>query len=287
MAEGPAVRPDVRKSLPQLEAEWLECTKCSLGERRVHVDGSFVFGEGVPRGIMFIGEGPGVEEEKEGRPFVGTSGRLLRKLLEKLGLQEYYLTNLVSCRSCEQQKDSEGLPVLRKNQRTRQMEIAYRDEPPTPPQCMACSPRLYEEIYMVDPTVIVGLGNKACEALMGHSITITRDRGETSHIEIPGASFAPDLTDVRKEWMRNKKGVITTPTHQNTVRYHFIPTLHPAYVCRFLDDAGLDSPLRKFAADLRKAIRTHEFYRREVLGLAPTNFPEIDDTTLQREVQED
>ena len=89
-----------------------------------------------------------------------------------------------------------GVPVLR-----------YKDEPPTPIHKNACRPRLLEEIYLVDPIVIVGLGGPACEALLGHSITITRDRGETSQIAIPGASYRPVLTEKRQQWLRkNSEG---------------------------------------------------------------------------------
>lgn len=261
--------------------------KCDLGHRRMAVEGAFVFGEGATGSIMFVGEGPGVEEEREGRPFVGRSGRLLRRVLEKLGLTEYYITNLVTCRSCTPQTDAAGNAIFRTNWQTKRPEQVFKDEPPTPPQYLACLPRLHEEIYLVDPTVIVGLGGKACEALMSRRVTITRDRGEASEIEVPGASFVPVLTEKKQEWARRAKGTLVVPTAQNMVRYHFIPTLHPAYVARTLADQDHNSPFRQFVADLRKAIKTHELYQEIVFGVVPLQRDEVDDAEMHQSVQED
>ncbi len=281
-----AVRPDARKTLTELREEWRSCVACDLGRRRLAVEGAFVFGQGVTNSIMLIGEGPGVEEERSGSPFVGKSGTLLRRILERIGMDEVYVTNLVSCRSCVPQVDGSGQPVFRKNYKTGQQEPAYKDEPPTPPQYLACAPRLYEEIYLVDPVVIVGLGGKACEALLGRPITITRDRGETHQISVPGASFVPSLTEKKQEWARKTKQGLVTPTEQNLVRYHFIPTLHPAYVIRKLEDQAPDSPFRQLVADLRKALKTYETYREMVYGIVPTRHPnESDDQDLHAQLR--
>jgi uracil-DNA glycosylase len=276
-----SVRPDARKTLVELREEWRSCTRCELGQRRITVGGEFVFGQGVTGSIMLIGEGPGVEEEQQGVPFVGnkSGGTLLRRILEKLGMNEVYITNLVSCRSCTPQVDGSGQPVFRKNYRTKQLELAYKDEPPTPPQYLACAPRLYEEVYLVDPVVIVGLGGKACEALLGRPITITRDRGKTHQIYVPGASYAPNLTEKKQEWARKNKLGLTTPTEQNLVRYHFIPTLHPAYVIRTLEDQSPNSTFRQLVADLRRAQKTYETYCEMVYGIVPTRRDEDTDTS--------
>ncbi len=282
--EQPAVRPDARKSLPILRQEWSACVRCDLGQRRINMQTSFVFGEGTQRGIMFVGEGPGVEEEREGRPFVGRSGSLLRRVLMQLGLEDYYLTNAVCCRSCVPQTDGDGQPVFRKNYQTKLMEPAYKDEPPTPPQYLACLPRLHEEIYLVDPIVIVGLGGKACEALRGKTITITRDRGEAEHISIPGGGWRPSVTKDQK-WTRKVKGNVITPVEQNEVRYHFIPTLHPAYVLRKLADQGPDSPFRQFVKDIKKAITTYEAYLEMVFGIVPHGRGGLDEDEMQSQIQ--
>jgi uracil-DNA glycosylase len=234
---------------------------------------------------MLIGEGPGVEEEKRGVPFIGKSGDLLRRSMLLVGMDEFYLTNLVTCRSCSQMVNPDKSPMFRKNYATGQPELAFKDEPPTPLQYNSCLPRLYEEIYLVDPIVIVGLGGTACEALLGKHLTITRDRGDTAQIEIPGASFTPDMTE-KGNWLRRSKGTFMAPVVQNMVRYHFIPTLHPAYVARKLDDKGHDSPLMQFLMDLNKAVKTYEAYREMVFGILPTS-PPIDYELIQRQLTEE
>jgi DNA polymerase len=277
------VRPDARKTLKQLRGEWDSCIKCSLGHSRIERGGSFVFGYGMLNAIMLIGEGPGFEEEKNGIPFSGKSGTLLHKVLKLIGLTDFYISNLVTCRSCSQQLDEDGAPRMRMNYVTKLPELAFKDEPPTPPQYNACLPRLCEEIYLVDPIVIVGLGGSVCEALTGGHVTITRQRGETVQIEIPGASFVPDLTERKEAWLRRDG---STPIVQNTVRYHFIQTLHPAYVIRKLADRGEDSPLRYFVADLKKALKTYEAYRETVYGILPTAV-DTDDEAIQQQISED
>ncbi len=264
------VQPDAHKTLAVLRSEWENCTDCALGERRLAVGGKFVFGRGASRGILFVWEGPGAEEEKYGAPFIGRSGELLGRVLDRLGCQQYYLTNLVSCRSCAPVTDAEGNPRMRKNWTTKSLEQVYQDEPPTPPQCEACLPRLYEEIYLVDPVLIVGLGGKAAEVLLRKSVTITQTHGEATQIHIPGHGFRASLTDKRREWVRKVKGEYIQPTEQNKVYYHFIPTFHPAYVARHLKDDRITSPFRLFVRDLHKALKTYETYMELAFGVVPS-----------------
>jgi uracil-DNA glycosylase len=279
------VRPDARKTLLELKEEWHACVKCELGTKRIEREGHFVFGQGFGRGVMFVGEGPGVDEEKEGVPFVGKSGRILRRVISVLGLTDFYITNIVCCRSCVQVTNPDGSPMMRMNYQKKQSLPVYRDEPPTPPQKNACRPRLLEEIYLVDPIVIVGLGGPACEALLGHSITITRDRGETAQIAIPGASYRPVLTEKKQQWMRKVGGEYQTPTEQNEVLYHFVPTLHPAYVARELADKGPGNAFQKFVADLRKAITTYDNYLETVFGVVPAPREELDSEELHVDIE--
>ena len=127
-----AVRPDAHKKLETLRAEWLGCTRCELGVRRQAYDGEFVFGEGVRRGIMFIGEGPGEKEELSGRPFVGPSGRLLRHILKKLGVVDVYITNLVTCRSCAVAQTADGEPIFVPGRGGAPPTPRWQDQPPSP-----------------------------------------------------------------------------------------------------------------------------------------------------------
>ena len=285
-------RPDARKTLFELRDEWCTCIRCELGKSRIERDKTFVFGRGTPGGMLFIGEGPGDNEEKQGLPFVGPAGNLLHTLLDHLGLSEYYETNIVCCRSCAQAVNHEtGLPQFKKNyeKQGHPLELKFVDVPPTPPQYKACLPRLHEEIYLVDPILIVCLGNKSTEALLGKPVTITRERGTPLRVEIPGASFRPVLTDKEKKWLHRIKGVpgMHTISEQNTAGYFMLPALHPSYVRRNLADHGADSPYRKLIADLRTAVRIYDYYREIVFGILPAEIPEFDEEALQNQIEEE
>jgi len=254
------MRPDVRKLLPTLHGEWENCTACALGKTRQDRGGSFVPGTGRPGGLMFIADRLTADDEENGVPFSGEDGLPLRGVLERLNIKDYYLTSIVACRSCTLQTTDTGEPLLRKNFRTKRMDLVYRDELPTAAEYGACRARLLEEIYLVDPTVIVGLGGQVYEALTGRPMTIARDHGKPVQIEIPGASWSPKLTDKKQDWSRKTKDGLVTPVEQNTVRYYFLPTFAPHYVRRYLSDHGVDSAFSVFANDIRTALRTHEAY---------------------------
>jgi uracil-DNA glycosylase len=261
--------PDARKSLDQLRGEWESCTRCSLGEQRNNKQGAFVFGQGRPRSIMFIGEGPGEDEEEKGVPFIGRSGDLLRSILHRMGVTNFYLSNLVACRSCEPILDENNMPRFRKRKFGPAIPM-FRDMPPLPTQWKACKPRLEEEIYLVDPVIIVSLGGTAAEGMTGEHITITRDRNTVLTIEVPGAGYVAQLTEKKQVWYRKVNGEIVAPVEQATVRYSMIPTLHPAYVLRKIADQGHNSPFRQLVEDIRKAVKIYEFYMKEVHGQVPT-----------------
>lgn len=118
--------------LEQIAAEIRSCTLCELSRTRTHA----VPGEGPERApIMFIGEGPGLNEDQQGQPFVGASGKFLTELIQKAGLarDEVFITNVVKCRP-----------------------PGNRD--PLPDELVACDGFLKRQIDDIDPTVIVTLG---------------------------------------------------------------------------------------------------------------------------------
>lgn len=287
------VHPRADKHLGQLRLEWINCTKCVLGEQREAANGNMVFGEGSCRGIMFIASGPGENEEEQGRPFVGPSGRkVLRPILETLGIQEYsYITNLVACRSCVQQYDNAGQPVFRSQGRNKPAIPLWKDEEPPTPCIMACLPRLIEEIYIVDPVIIVAMGGAVAETLRGKPLAITRERGIPEEIAIPGASYQAALTDKKKVWLRGigPDGKFIAPTVRSSVRYLMIPTLHPAYVARNLTDTrpAPEGPFQCLAADIRLAAKVHERYRFETEGILPTGSSDTELVCEEREEREE
>ncbi len=129
-----------------------ECTRCPLCEGRNRI----VFGDGDPGAeLMFVGEGPGEQEDRQGLPFVGRAGELLTRMIEKgLGLRrrDVYICNIVKCRP--------------PGNRT-----------PLATEVAACRPFLDGQIDAVRPRVIVALGKPATSLLLGREVSITRVRG--------------------------------------------------------------------------------------------------------------
>jgi len=143
--------PDAARRLGELRDKIGDCTRCKLHERRTHL----VFGVGDPRArVMFIGEGPGAEEDARGEPFVGRAGRKLNEMIAAIGLQResVYIANVVKCRP-PQNREPE------------------RDEVET------CYPFLEAQIEAIRPAVIVTLGAPATRTLLGTRVGITRLRG--------------------------------------------------------------------------------------------------------------
>jgi DNA polymerase len=129
------------------------CALCPLAEGRTQV----VFGVGHPTAdLVFIGEGPGAEEDRLGEPFVGRSGKLLDQLvLEEMGLvrDQFYIANVVKCRP-----------------------PGNRD--PRPDEIAACRPYLESQLDLIDPQVVVTLGRFAAQLLLDTTEGITRLRGQ-------------------------------------------------------------------------------------------------------------
>ena len=139
-------------ALADLQLEASACTRCALAKGRTQV----VFGVGHPHAdLMFVGEGPGQQEDLKGEPFVGKSGQLLDRLvLEEMGLtrDRFYIANTVKCRP-----------------------PGNRD--PLPDEIAACRPYLEAQIDLIDPKVVVTLGNFAAKLLLDTTEGITRLRG--------------------------------------------------------------------------------------------------------------
>lgn len=130
-----------------------QCTRCRLAEGRTTV----VFGMGDPQAdLMFVGEGPGAEEDRQGLPFVGRSGKLLDRLLaEELGIgrDRCYIANCVKCRP-------------------------PNNRDPLPDEIEACRGFLDAQLELIDPLVVVTLGNFATRALLQTTEGITKLRGK-------------------------------------------------------------------------------------------------------------
>ena len=150
-------------SLEELAREASTCTRCRLAQGRTQV----VFGVGHPDAdVMFIGEGPGYYEDKQGEPFVGAAGQLLTQLLGEIGLrrEDVYICNVVRCRP-----------------------PGNRD--PLPDEIEACRPYLEGTIENVRPRVIVTLGNFATRFILDKPTSISRVRGQ--RFDLDGRTVVP------------------------------------------------------------------------------------------------
>ena len=139
------------RTLVEAATDAATCPRCRLAETRTQV----VFGVGAPDAdLLFIGEAPGMHEDKQGIPFVGAAGQLLTRMLEGIGLtrDEVYIANVIKCRP-----------------------PGNRD--PQPDEIEACTPWLIEQISLIQPVVIVTLGNFATKFVLQTQQGITRMRG--------------------------------------------------------------------------------------------------------------
>jgi uracil-DNA glycosylase len=145
------------RTLQEAAHEASACTKCRLAGGRTQV----VYGTGnADADLMFIGEGPGYYEDKQGEPFVGAAGQLLNRMLEEIGVRraDVRITNVILCRP-----------------------PGNRD--PLPDEVETCAPWLREQIELVDPRVIVTLGNFATRFMLDKPISISRVRGQRFPLE--------------------------------------------------------------------------------------------------------
>lgn len=152
--------PDDLGRLKQLA---LSCNRCRLADERTTV----VFGEGNPHArLVFVGEGPGEHEDREGLPFIGLAGQLLTKIIGAMGFvrAEVYITNIVKCR-----------PPLNRD--------------PLPDEAAACRGYLLKQLDIIRPTVIVALGRVAAQNLLGTTELIGQLRGRFH--EFQGVSVMP------------------------------------------------------------------------------------------------
>jgi DNA polymerase len=151
-----------REQLVALFEEVKACEKCPLHETRTKA----VFGAGdADADLMFVGEAPGAEEDRQGLPFVGRAGQLLNQMLEEIGLsrEEVFIANVLKSRP-----------------------PGNRD--PQPMEIEACRPYLFEQVRLIEPTVICTLGNFATKLLSGNPAGITRVHGAPQVHELGGRS---------------------------------------------------------------------------------------------------
>jgi len=166
------------RTLRELEENMRDCHKCPLAAARTNL----VFGEGSERAdIVFIGEAPGAEEDKQGRPFVGRAGQLLTNMIKKMGYtrEDVYIGNILKCRP-----------------------PGNRD--PLPEEMEQCFPYLAKQLEIIKPKVIVTLGKHASHTLLGVKTPITKLRGNLGNFRgipvMPTFHTAYLLRNPNKKW---------------------------------------------------------------------------------------
>ena len=144
-------------ALEEIRATIGDCQRCKLAGGRKTI----VFGQGNPEArLMFVGEGPGADEDEQGLAFVGKAGQLLTKIIEAIGLRrdDVFIANVIKCR-----------PPQNRN--------------PEPDEILSCQPFLEQQIRAIRPTVLVGLGKFAAQWLLKTAEPISRIRGRLGEYE--------------------------------------------------------------------------------------------------------
>ncbi len=144
--------PDRDASLEEIRDDIGDCQRCKLCQARTNI----VFGSGHPQArLVFVGEGPGVDEDRQGLPFVGRAGQLLTKMIEAIQLRrdEVYICNVVKCRPPQNRTPEED-------------------------EITSCSPFLFRQLAVLQPAVICCLGVTAAQTLLQLRIPISRLRGK-------------------------------------------------------------------------------------------------------------
>jgi DNA polymerase len=187
------------RTLEEAALEASTCTLCRLANGRTQV----VYGVGDPHAdLMFIGEGPGYHEDRQGQPFVGAAGQLLNRMLNEIGLsrEQVRIANCVMCRP-------------------------PNNRDPLPDELDACTPYLREQIALVDPHVVVTLGNFATRYVLQKQVSISRVRGQRfqlgQRVVIPtfhpaailhgGGENSPQMQALRSDFQAVKAALAEIP----------------------------------------------------------------------------
>lgn len=184
--------------MDDLNSQIISCAKCDLHKSRKHA----VPGEGpLDATVMFVGEGPGQNEDQQGRPFVGAAGKLLTELLESIGLtrSSVFITNIVKCRPPG-------------NRAPRKSEIE------------TCNPYLTAQMNLIKPKIICALGTPAITTLLGEEYTATKSHGKpvqkAERIILPMYHPAAALYDANLKYVllsdfKILKNLLTTRTSES------------------------------------------------------------------------
>ena len=213
-----------KAALSALYERYKDCTRCPLGHTRI----KFVFGVGPAHAeVMFIGEGPGYEEDRRGEPFVGKAGQLLDKMLLAIHMSRQtnaYIANIVKCHPMANPQT----PEARGN-----------DRAPNPDEVETCAPILLRQIAVIQPRIIVTLGSPSTKMILRTKDGITGLRGKL--FPFPADAFYPESQPSAMDMFEQNPGVkeadslppvVDPPTREALRRIQVLPTYHPAALLR-------------------------------------------------------
>jgi uracil-DNA glycosylase family 4 len=192
VASGNAALPvaDAQAALRVIREDIGDCTRCNLCRERTNI----VFGVGDPHArIMFVGEGPGADEDAQGEPFVGRAGQLLNNMIQAMGIrrEDVYIGNVVKCRP-------------------------PKNRTPEPDECATCGPYLMRQILVVRPEIIVALGATAAKFLLSATDSMANLRGHIYDFQPARHAALPQSAPERDPDFATK----------------LVVTYHPAYLLR-------------------------------------------------------
>lgn len=219
---------NARERIRDLASEWVGCKRCELHKTRNRL----VFGEGNPEAdLLVIGEAPGEEEDRTGRPFVGEAGGVLNGFIESVSISresDIFMTNTVCCRPIQEIEDN----------RTGRTKIDNRQ--PSRDERIACSSRLNEIIYIVDPILIITLGRVPYQVLFGRAPKMEALRGHIQTLRMQG--------------------------RLGEIKYPVMPMYHTAYLLR-THDKRVEGPWGKTSEDWVKVCNVLDYLREAYYGV--------------------
>lgn len=277
----PVVRsydPDDSKSTGDLYDKWRDCTQCNLGLVRVKRASEALEDEKLPeqpqrngksRGLLVVGLAPSRNDERDGvhfgrgpwnrdkKGYDPSGADLLRALFKKHGMGQVFYTSLVACRSCELQVNEDGSP--RTFERNGIPRPYYKDRPPLHPEISACQPRLWEEIYVVDPLLIISTQPEVTGYLLGKR---SLSDGEVGQMHLPGRTQIPKQ-DARGQFSRMMRGVRSFYAAPLMLEYAVMQVPNPDMALQRHANRRQDSELNQLKACIQLASQVYQRYREE------------------------
>jgi uracil-DNA glycosylase len=241
---------------------WSSCQSCGLGKTREERIVKDLRGlQNTPSPVLatpskkelFVLAGPvGEVEEATSEAWRSDKYRVLKEALEVLGIS-YHLSHSLPCRPCAAQKEADGSLVLRKGL------PVWRDVEPPVDAYGACRGRALEEIYLVDPLLILMVGTTASRVLGVKAAA--EDRGKVFTVKVPGKTTTPSLTP-KGAWGRKVRGEFVRPTIPYEVDYPALLTVSLEDVHRYQGSTSVHREPMQFVKDLKYLKQMFNLYRR-------------------------